>query len=69
MPLYEYRCATCGHRFEILQRLGAGPEGLACPTCGATQLEKMFSTFANAGTEGSMAGSGAGGGCCQGTST
>ena len=22
MPLYEYRCASCDHRFEVLQRLG-----------------------------------------------
>jgi putative FmdB family regulatory protein len=50
MPLYEYRCRDCGHRFEILQRLGQGAEGLACPRCGADQLDKQYSTFAsNAG--------------------
>ncbi len=27
MPLYEYKCAGCRHSFEILQSLGAGPEG------------------------------------------
>ena len=48
MPLYEYRCAECGKRFEILQRLGQGADGLTCPTCGAAQLEKQFSTFASA---------------------
>jgi putative FmdB family regulatory protein len=47
MPLYEYRCRDCGHRFEILQRLGQGPEGLACPRCGAEQLDKQYSTFAS----------------------
>ena len=31
MPLYEYRCTTCGRRFEVLRRVGQGPEGLACP--------------------------------------
>ena len=46
MPIYEYRCRDCGHRFEILQRLGQGPEGLVCPRCSADQLEKQYSTFA-----------------------
>jgi putative FmdB family regulatory protein len=48
MPLYEYRCRDCGDRFEVLQRLGAGAEGLACRGCGAGSLEKQFSTFATA---------------------
>ena len=66
MPLYEYRCGECGHRFEILQRLGEGPEGLACPRCGARRLAKQFSTFASVGgTEGGADGPavGAGAGC------
>ncbi|MGE5125964.1 MAG: FmdB family zinc ribbon protein [Betaproteobacteria bacterium] len=57
MPLYEYRCATCGSRFEVLRRVGQGPEGLACPQCGQQDVEKEYSTFA-----GSVAGSGSGGG-------
>jgi len=53
MPLYEYRCHTCDHRFEILQRLGQGPEGLSCPECGEARIEKQFSTFAsNSGAAG-----------------
>ncbi len=55
MPLYEYRCTECDHRFEILQRLGDGVEGLTCPTCGTERLEKMFSTFAAAATQASTA--------------
>jgi putative FmdB family regulatory protein len=47
MPIYEYRCRDCEHRFEILQRMGPGPEGLACPRCGADQLQKQYSTFAS----------------------
>ncbi len=66
MPIYEYRCAECGKRFEILQRLGQGAEGLTCPTCGASHLEKQFSTFASA-TE-SAHRSSSGGGCGPGFS-
>lgn len=47
MPLYEYSCAKCGHRFEILQRIGEGADGLACPKCDASEVEKQFSTFAS----------------------
>jgi len=49
MPIYEYRCRDCGERFEILQRLGQGAEGLVCPGCGAEPVEKVFSTFAATG--------------------
>jgi putative FmdB family regulatory protein len=47
VPLYEYCCTTCRSRFEVLQRVGQGAEGLACPECGKTEVEKEFSTFAS----------------------
>lgn len=44
MPIYEYRCAKCGHEFEHLARtLSAVAE--ECPRCGAGDPEKQFSTF------------------------
>lgn len=46
MPIYEYRCQDCGHRFEILQSLGAGGEGLACPRCAGAAPARQYSTFA-----------------------
>lgn len=33
MPLYEYRCAGCGKRFELLQKFSDPPEA-PCPACG-----------------------------------
>jgi hypothetical protein len=42
----------------VLQRVGQGPEGLECPDCGETEIEKEYSTFA-----GSVAGGSLGGGC------
>ncbi len=60
MPLYEYRCSRCRHTFEILQSLGAGPQGLICPECGGGDLNKQFSTFA-ASTASSSTGAGASG--------
>ena len=35
MPLYEYRCTQCGHRFEKIQSFTAEPL-TACPKCGGT---------------------------------
>jgi putative FmdB family regulatory protein len=33
MPLYEYECFLCSHRFERLQRVTADPVA-ECPECG-----------------------------------
>ena len=52
MPIYEYRCRACQERFEILQRLGDGAEGLECPRCGDRRLAKQYSTFASGGSGG-----------------
>ena len=60
MPLYEYTCTDCGHRLEILQRLGETGAGLKCPACNAERLEKQLSTFA-ANSDGKAASSGASG--------
>ena len=48
MPLYEYSCRSCGHRFEVLQRMGAGAAGLACPRCSMRRPRRELSTFAAA---------------------
>lgn len=32
MPLYEYECDTCGHRFEVIQKFSDEPL-TACPKC------------------------------------
>jgi putative FmdB family regulatory protein len=64
MPLYEYQCPACGHRFEVLQHLGEGGDGLACPECGQPRPERKLSTF-SAGGESSSASASAGA-CCRG---
>ena len=32
MPIYEYECTKCGHRFEKIQKISARRVG-ACPEC------------------------------------
>lgn len=41
MPLYEYECQQCQHRFEKIQSFSAAPETV-CPKCGGA-LEKLIS--------------------------
>jgi putative FmdB family regulatory protein len=40
MPIYEYVCKACGHEFEKLIRGGKTP---ACTSCGAVEIERVFS--------------------------
>src|SRR5262245_5486465 len=41
MPTYDYTCAACGHRFEVVHGVhGHGPE--TCPTCGGGPVRKAF---------------------------
>ena len=68
MPLYEYRCSTCNRRFEVLQRMGQGPEGLTCPKCGGKEVEKQLSTFSSSTGGGDLGAAFSGGGCGAGGS-
>jgi putative FmdB family regulatory protein len=43
MPLYEYECGACGHRFEIIQKFSDGPPD-ACPKCGKGPLQRQQSS-------------------------
>ncbi|MBN1135528.1 MAG: zinc ribbon domain-containing protein [Anaerolineae bacterium] len=41
MPIYEYHCATCQARVEVLVRSYATTP--ACPNCGSPLTDKLFS--------------------------
>ena len=47
MPIYEYKCSACEHRFSVLQRISEGNEHLHCEKCGEPKPIKQFSTFAS----------------------
>ena len=42
MPLYEYQCDQCGHRFEKIQKF-SDPLEDKCPTCGGP-VHKLMSS-------------------------
>jgi len=41
MPLYEYQCKKCGHRFERIQKF-SDPPVKKCPECGG-KVEQLLS--------------------------
>ena len=43
MPIYEYECRGCQHRFELLVLASTVP---ACPACQGQELERVVSLFA-----------------------
>lgn len=55
MPMYEYECRNCKERFEVLQKMGEGNEGLCCPKCNSDNPEKIFSAFCSGTSKGSSA--------------
>jgi putative FmdB family regulatory protein len=54
VPIYEYRCGQCDHRFEAIVLDGRQPD--TCPACDKPALERLLSTFAaHASTGASLA--------------
>jgi putative FmdB family regulatory protein len=51
MPLYEYKCKQCGHRFELIQSFSA-EDPKECPVCHGA-VERLISTPARAHFKGS----------------
>ena len=43
MPLYEYECSACGHRFERIQKFSDSPVEV-CPNCGEPRVQKLLSS-------------------------
>jgi putative FmdB family regulatory protein len=43
MPLYEYQCEACGHRFEKIQKF-SDPLIEQCPVCGEKKVHKLVSS-------------------------
>lgn len=47
MPVYEYRCKSCGHEFEALSSWSKA-DAQVCPECGS-EPERLLSSFAGSG--------------------
>ena len=62
MPLYEYRCETCGQQYESYKRLTEEKKDETCPACGGRAAKVGISLFTAKGT------SSQGGSTCSGGS-
>jgi putative FmdB family regulatory protein len=40
MPVFDYKCRACSHKFEALVRGGKAP---SCPRCASQNLDKLLS--------------------------
>lgn len=60
MPIYQYACRTCAHRFE---QLVTGQRRPACPSCQGDDLERLLSVFAVSSAGGREPAPTPGGGC------
>lgn len=43
MPLYEYECDHCGHRFEVIQKFSDAKISV-CPKCAGGPVQKLLSS-------------------------
>ena len=41
MPIYAYRCSSCGHAKDVLQKI-SDPVLTTCPACGAESFQKQI---------------------------
>jgi putative FmdB family regulatory protein len=61
MPIFEYCCRKCSHRFETIVR--SSHEKIACPKCQSSSLQKQLSVFRSPASGEAAASSGAGCAC------
>jgi len=68
MPVYEYACKECGHKFDSLRSMKEADAPIACKNCQSLHTHRKLSTFFSS-SEGRSVGP-QGGGCsgCNGGS-
>ena len=54
MPIYEYRCLSCGKVFSHLHGVTQDHSDPVCPRCGGTNLKRLMSRFARIRSEEEM---------------
>jgi putative FmdB family regulatory protein len=55
MPIYEYKCADCGSKYEQIRRMSDADLDLECPGCKSARVARQLSSFATTSSSGSSA--------------
>lgn len=63
MPIYEYKCQQCNHRFEQLIMSSSTESVVECPACHGSEVNRLFSTFGFSSGSTSRSASGGGASC------
>lgn len=67
MPLYEFYCPTCERCFEVRRSLKQGTDGVVCPECTGSNVQRIFTPIMafskGAGSTPTMIGGGGCSGC------
>jgi putative FmdB family regulatory protein len=45
MPIYQYQCEQCGHRFDLRRDLDEVNKEPKCPKCGAERPRRVYYSF------------------------
>lgn len=45
MPIYEYECQKCSHKFELLRPIDDRDVTTECPKCGAKNVHRVTGGF------------------------
>lgn len=69
MPLYEYQCKDCGHRFDALRPIKDADQPIVCKQCESDHTLRQISVFFAQSGGRVVAGSNGGGcaGCAGGS--
>lgn len=65
MPMYEYRCKRCNHKFERLVSYENRETPGDCPECGCARSKRLMSSFAGHTSGGGNIGGSSCGGCSK----
>jgi putative FmdB family regulatory protein len=47
MALYEYKCAECDERFDLMRPMSESDTAAECPECGSERSQRVISNFAS----------------------
>jgi putative FmdB family regulatory protein len=50
VPIYEFACADCEHRFDVFGGYASRETVQVCPSCEGTRTRALFSTIAVTGS-------------------